>query len=141
MGIFKRWLREHAASASHDEGSVTVELAMWTPAVLIGFATIADIAFIYNGQALATQVLEDANRKLSVGQLATEQAAMDYIETRLAGTSPNAVANTDVHAGVVTSTVLLPIPDLAAVGWFISWIAPVEMEVKSQQYVELVGRF
>ena len=101
---------------------MTLEAVLWVPAFLAFFAILADVAFMFNGQAMAQRVIQDANRNASSGYLRTRQAVENDILMRVRDFSPNAQVVTDYGPDYVRSTVQLPASDLVPVGLFTAFV-------------------
>ncbi len=119
-----------------SDGNATIEFVIWFPFIMLLFLMMVDIGFVFNSRAMATKVVQDANRSFSIGTLATPGATAAFIKQRLATLAPNAVAQTTVDDGVATSSVTVPLSDLDVTGTF-SGLGSLAMIIRSQQYVEV----
>lgn len=117
------------------DGSATIEAVLWLPLFFAAFGLMTDAAMVFNGHSRVTRVIQDANRNLSVGRLNDEAETETYIETALAGLSPNANATTTITAGVATTIVTVPARDLEILGMF-SALNNLNLTITSQQYIE-----
>ena len=98
-----------------------VEAVLWLPIFLVIFGLMVDSALVFHGQAKVLRVVQDANRNMSIGRLATDDDVENYITARLAvfGITPStATAETDATTGIVTTTVVVPARQLQALGYF-----------------------
>lgn len=113
-----------------QSGALTVEAVLWVPVYLFLFVFIADVSLIFHGQAKATRIAYDGNRMASVGSLETETATSDAIRGRIHNFSPRATVNTTFGFDNITTTVVMPAGDLAAIG-LISRIVDLDVTVSS----------
>ncbi len=118
-----------------EDGAVTVEAALWLPFFVIAVTVVADAALIFYGQARTLQIAQDANRAYSTGNLASTDAAAEYIKVRLGDISPNAEAQMTWNDGLVTTVVTVPTEDLAAVG-MLTTLTSIDMRVTAQMVKE-----
>jgi len=123
------------AFGRENEGSATIESVLWLPLFLAAFALMTDVAMIFNGHSRVLRVVQDANRNLSVGRLDTESETEEYIVAALGTLSPNLTADTEIVAGVATSTAIVPASDLQILGMF-SAITSLNISVTSQHFIE-----
>ena len=66
-----------------ERGVITVEFVIWIPVFLIIMAFMADGCVLYLVQADMWNVARDTARRMTTGQLATDQAAHDYAASQL----------------------------------------------------------
>lgn len=99
-----------------EEGTATVEFVLWLPVIAFLFGLIADTAMIFGGQAQVLRVVQDANRAMSIGLVRNVDDTQSMIRAGIVGIAPNASVATTVHAGVIRSTVSIPVTDLTATG-------------------------
>lgn len=99
-----------------EEGTSSVEAVIWMPVFILLIAVVADTSAIFGRQAEALRVVQDANRSLSLGRFLTVGETEKYIEGQIAAISPNATVETVVNAGIITSTVTLPVSDIGITG-------------------------
>lgn len=126
--LFSRFKRE--------DGAVTVEAVLWIPFFVGCLMLLADAALVFYGQARALNVVQEANRGLSVGNFSTYADTETWIETALAGMSPNAEAAVTSDDGIITTVVRLPADDLAVIGFF-TWATDFDMHVVAQMVKEI----
>lgn len=129
--IIKKLLRFR----SDTKGSSTIEAVMWLPVFIGIFALMTDAAMIFNGHSRVMRIVQDANRNLSIGRLITEDETEDYIVAALSNLSPNAVADTEIIAGVATTIVTVPTSDLEIIGMFPA-LNSIDMQITSQHLIE-----
>ncbi len=119
MKVFPAFPRRLAHRFLGDErGAATIEAVIWVPVFTFLLGMIADASLMFGAKAEVLRIVQDANRSLSVGKYFTIAEAEDFVTTRIAGISPNAVVTTTVIAGVVLTTVDMPSGDLTATGFF-----------------------
>ena len=119
----------------NDNGSATIEAVLWIPIFVLFMTMVADASFLFFGQNQAYRVVQDANRSLSVGRLATEDDVETFITSALGSLAPNAVATTVINNGSVTSVVQIPATDLIAIGAF-SALVNADLTIASRHLVE-----
>lgn len=109
----------HSKRLVYDEsGSVTVESVLWVPVYLLFFGLIADVSFMFHGQAKAMRIAYDGNRQASFGLLKSETAVEDMVLTRVHAFSPQATVDTAFGTDSITTTLTMPASDLMAIGSF-----------------------
>lgn len=109
MGRLARFRRE-------EHGTATVEFVLWVPMMVLLFALVADTATIFGGKAQVLRVVQDANRALSIGRVRTVEDTQDLIIAGIFNIAPHATVVTTVDNGLISSTVMIPVTDLAATG-------------------------
>jgi len=102
--------------ARATDGAATIEAVLWLPMFVMIVALLADVSMMFHGQTKMLRIAQDANRNMSVGRLTTTGETENFVLTRMASMSPNALAATTVTAGLVTTTVSVPINDLDLFG-------------------------
>lgn len=113
-----------------QSGALTVEAVLWVPVYLFLFVFIADVSLIFHGQAKATRIAYDGNRMASVGSFETATETSDAIRGRVQLFSPQASVNTVFGTDAVTTTIVMPAADLAAIG-LVSRIVDLDVTVQS----------
>lgn len=101
---------------TEESGGATAEFVIWIPMFALVFAIVADTALIFGGQAQVLRVVQDTNRAMSIGRLRTVEEAQDMILAGIVNIAPHASVTTTVAAGLISSTVLIPVTDLTATG-------------------------
>lgn len=119
----------------NESGSATIETVLWIPVFVFFMAIVADMSFVFFGQNQAYRIVQDANRNLSIGRLNTEAEVETFITSALETMAPNAVVNTVIENGTVTSVVLLPASDLVATG-ISTVITDANLTITSRHLVE-----
>ena len=99
-----------------EDGAATVEFVLWLPVIAFLFGLVADTALIFGGQAQVLRVVQDANRAMSIGLVRTVDDTQSMILAGIVRIAPNATVETTVNAGVIRSTVFIPVTDLTATG-------------------------
>lgn len=99
-----------------EEGTSSVEAVIWMPVFILLIAVVADASAIFGRQAEALRVVQDANRSLSLGRFLTIDQTEAYVSAQIADLSPNATVETVVNAGIITTTVVLPVSDIGITG-------------------------
>ncbi|MGQ0610217.1 MAG: TadE/TadG family type IV pilus assembly protein [Paracoccaceae bacterium] len=99
-----------------ESGMASVEAVIWMPVFILLIAVVADTSAIFGRQAEALRVVQDANRSLSLGRFLTIEETETYIQSNIASISPNATVDTVIVAGIITTTVVLPISDIGITG-------------------------
>lgn len=100
---------------ARDDAAVSVDAVLWMPVFIFLFALLADVSLILGDQARVLRVVQDTNRAVSIGRIRTSEDAEQYIRDQISDLSPNAEVDTVVDdAGVIHSTVILPVSDLTA---------------------------
>lgn len=130
-----RILRKLRAFRTDEDGTASVEAVIWLPIFFFFISMVVDASFIFLGQNEATRLVQDANRRLSVGVLASSDEVEDLIEGALAKMAPSAVATSTISNGVVTTSVVIQTKDLVATNW-IAALALTQFTVGASHYIE-----
>lgn len=110
-------LKSRLRQMARDEcGSITVESVLWMPIYLLFFTLIADVSLMFHSQAQATRIVHDANRQASVGVYTTSNEMKAAVKERLDDYSPNATITSAFGPTTVSTTVSMPVSDVAAIG-------------------------
>src|SRR5690606_906562 len=99
-----------------ESGAATVEAVLWLPMFVMIVALLADVSMMFHGQSRLLRVAQDANRNLSIGRLKDEAATQAFVIAHLSNVSPHTMAATSVTAGLITTTVSVPLNDLDLFG-------------------------
>lgn len=120
-----------------EDGTATVETAIWLPVLFMVFILIVNASFVFYKQSLMMRVVQDANRAFSVGRLASKEATQNYIVSRLANLSSRSSASTQVDefTGVITSTASMPVTDMIFTGGF-NLFDQFSVKASSQHFME-----
>ena len=118
-----------------EDGAVTIEAALWLPFFVFALCLVADVSLTFYGKTRTLDVMQQANRAYSAGELTSTQQTEDYIVAALSEISPNVQAQTGLENGLVYSVVRVPSSDLSAVGLFPA-LTSFDVVLTSQMYVE-----
>jgi len=127
-----------------DRGSQTIEFVLWLPIIVSLMVIITDASILYLTQTEMWNVARDTARRLSSGQLKTENAAVIYANQQLNLYDPAYVvtATRDRTNGVVTSmtvVITVDVADAAIFGYFLTPVLGSAMEARVRmRYPSLV---
>lgn len=130
-----RKLRGAVDFARREEGSASVEFVLWLPMMVGLLALITDVSLLFYQQSYAVRVVQDANRALSLGRIASASEVQTQVNSTLVGMSPNVQVYATLADGIITTEALMPASDLDAVGWFTA-LSDVLVVVRAQHLVE-----
>lgn len=99
-----------------DRGAATIEVILWLPFLLGFFSLMVDISMIFNNQSRIMRIIQDGNRNYSIRRLTSETETQNYVLGRVASISGAATATTTNVAGLITTTVTVPLSDLDLLG-------------------------
>ncbi|MDO8279476.1 MAG: pilus assembly protein [Burkholderiaceae bacterium] len=102
-----------ARGLSDESGTATVEFVLWLPVMVLLFGLIVDTSVIFGDRSQILRVVQDVNRAVSIGHVRTSTDAEDLIRADIHNIAPNAAVETSLSNGVITSTVSIPVSDLA----------------------------
>lgn len=120
------------------DGGATVETVIWFPFFIAVFGLMVDTAMIFHGQAKVLKAIQDGNRALAAGRITTTDANIAFITTALADigiTVDPALMQSNIVAGVVTTSVVVPTGQLQLMGYFKA-IEGITIGVSSDQIIE-----
>lgn len=118
-----------------EDGAVTVEFVLWLPLILAVMGFIADASLAFGSRSTIMRVLQDTNRAVSVGKITDLTEAEAQLTAAIAGIAPNAIVETTVDQGVITSVVTVPIRDLTSIG-IIAKLHDFDLVIASQHLSE-----
>ena len=121
--------------AKDESGSSTIEAVLWLPMFMLLLSMVADASFIFHGQAQALRIVQDGNRAFSVGRLEDAAATQAYIRSNLISLSRGARVTTTLSGGIITTTALISVDDLLAIG-SVGALTGFDITVKSQHFLE-----
>lgn len=121
--------------ARSENGSSSVEAAIWMPIYMGLILVIANTSLVFYGQSQAMRVVQDGNRALSVGRLTSEEETEAFIAERLSHLTDNPIVETILNQGIVYTTVQIPVEDLAHIG-NLNMFSEYSVSVASQMFVE-----
>lgn len=122
--------------ARRQDGAVTVEAVLWVPFFIIFFVILTDVSMIFFNQSRIVRVLQDANRNMSIGRFDTVQQTQDFIVNTLNSQSFSAEATTSITAGLISSSVTVPVADMDVFG-LIGSLAGISVTVSAQHLSEI----
>lgn len=128
VGVWRRFVRE-------DDGAATVEAVLWLPFFIMLFGLLADVSMVFYNQSRLMLIVQDANRNMSVGRLTDAEATESFVEAVGSTVSPRLTATTSVTAGLITTTVTVPMQDLDLFG-MAGVFRNVNMTVRAEQLME-----
>lgn len=102
--------------ARSECGAATIEAVLWLPMFVMIVALLADVSMMFHGQSRLLRAAQDANRNWSVQRLTSAEATESFVVNYLRDVSPNVVASTTSNAGLLTTTVSVPLNDLDLFG-------------------------
>lgn len=134
---------------SRDQtGSMTVEGVLWIPAYVFLMVMIADVCFVFYGQANALRLVQDANRAASVGHFVSDPDVLDDVERQNGITgyingilgnnnidTTKTTVNVVINDEIITTTLSIPASQLDAVGMF-DVISGATVSVRAQHFKE-----
>lgn len=119
-----------------QSGSATIETVLWLPFFAFFITFFVDVAMIFQGQARALKVIQEANRELSIGAYTSisDFEARVMADLTAMGMAPDSL-DTSIVAGVVTTRALIPTDALAVVGLFTA-LTSFQVGVGSEMMIE-----
>ena len=123
-----------------DQGSATVEAALWIPFFMLLLALIADASFLFHRQAQMLRAVQDVNRAFSTGQIASAETVRDILVAQYAPLSQQVTAESFVDtatipSGIIRTSLSIPARDVNSIG-LIASLSNLTLTVTSQQYRE-----
>lgn len=121
-----------------ENGATTIETTLWIPVYFAFFALLFDIVMMFNGQAAALRIVQEANRDYSIGTISTLSGTRSRIKSNLASINIT-VSDGDIvprqSKGVISTKVEIPAAELGSLGWFKAF-KNVTIEVTAEQTIE-----
>ena len=104
-----------------QRGSETVQFVVWLPLIAFVLITVTDASFLYLNHTEMTNVARDTARRLTTGNLLTEDEAKAYAYGELAQYAYNyeVLVNRDPDAAM-TVVVSVPVVDVTVFGFFLT---------------------
>ncbi|WP_347310656.1 TadE/TadG family type IV pilus assembly protein [Defluviimonas sp. SAOS-178_SWC] len=99
-----------------EDGAATVEAVLWLPMYVMLIALLADVSMMFHGQSRLLRIAQDANRNMSIGRLTSTTETENFVLARANELSPHSLAATSLTAGMITTTVSVPLVDLDLFG-------------------------
>lgn len=121
--------------ASDEAGSSTVEAVMWLPLFFFITVFVLDASMMFNTQSRALRIVQDTNRALAVGQIASPEEAEQILQTRMASISPSATVNAEIVGNIAETSVAMPIGDISMFHAFDRFTS-FQVTASSQQLIE-----
>lgn len=114
MRCFRVFRRRAGRFAKEQEGSVTMEAALWFPVILAMMIFVADAAMIMMNQTRISRIVQDGNRAFAVGLIRTCPDLVTWLETNARTIAPSATAVCDTSSilGVSIARVNVPTNEL-----------------------------
>jgi Flp pilus assembly protein TadG len=113
MKINLKAFRSVTRRLSDDSGSATVEVVIWLPVIMLLFCLIVDTSVVFGDRSQILRVVQDVNRAVSIGHVRTLDDAEALIRADINNIAPNASVETTLSNGIISSTVTIPVSDLA----------------------------
>lgn len=107
---FRRWA---VTFLKEEEASLTIELVMWLPVLLVSFQFLADVSIAMMAQQDFHLVARDASRMVALGQR-TPAEAEGYMKERLAEYD-GVKATVSIANNMVTSTLIVPAESVTSI--------------------------
>lgn len=133
--INKGFVKQARAFGAREDGAATIEAVLWVPAFVMLLCLVTDASLVFFSQNQAYRTVQDANRNLSVGRLATETDVEIFVESRLENFAPSAQAKASMDTGMISTFVTFPASDVVATGVFTAVFNPV-LTVGAQHFIE-----
>lgn len=130
-----KFLRRSKKFRTNESGSAPIEAVLWFPMFVLLLVMVADVSFVFFGQAQAMRILQDGNRAFSVGRITSESDTEVFVVSALASLTPNPTVTTSLSQGVITTIAEIPVSDLAKIGGF-SFLSGYNIIVKSEHFLE-----
>lgn len=110
-------LKRLRALLRNQEGSTTVEFALWLPIFFAIFGVATDAALLMHKQTQMIDLARSTSRQVSLG-LSSEAEAETFALNRLASASGAVQVTSD--AGYVTAAIQVPFSDVVIFSWLLS---------------------
>lgn len=130
---FSRLRRRFAAD---QQGAVTVEAVLWMPFFLILMFGIAEVAFVFYGQARALEIAQEASRSYSIGRLTSIDATETWVKNALSRFSDETEAFVTVNDMTVTTRITIPAKDLGGNLGIFTMFQDFRIQVSTEQVLE-----
>ncbi len=135
--IFTRAFRHIRQFRKCNHGGVTVEAAIWLPFWILFMFGIGEVAFLFNGQAVALDTTQRVLRSYTVGDIKSEAEVTESLKAALAHISEKATVKFFMADGVATAAVTLPARDLTGGFGIFSALTRFDVTVITQQTREV----
>lgn len=121
--------------AKSETGSSTLEALIWIPIFVFLLSMIADFSFVFYGKANTLRLVQDSNRALSVGQVATTADVEELVRKGMADIADAVEVSTTVDQGIIKTVVSLPATAFTSVH-AVPGLSLINVEIMSQQFLE-----
>jgi Flp pilus assembly protein TadG len=118
-----------------ESGSSTLEALIWVPIIVYLMTMIADFSFVFYGKAQALRLVQDSNRALSVGHVATTDEVEKLVRTGMSHVSEQLSVTTTVTSGIIKTVLTLPASSFTSVG-AVPGLSNVDVTIASQHFLE-----
>lgn len=130
-------VRQIAAQARDEEGSATIEAVLWMPILLFLFMLAANACLAFFAHSQMMRVLQDVNRSMSVGRIASASEAEQTVRDMLPDYADELTVETTVSNGIIETVASLPVSAVITFHSLDGWIGSTAITVRSYQYAEL----
>ena len=117
-----------------EDGAATIEALLWLPMFFYILALSVDVTMVFHGYSRVIRVVEDVNRGLSVGRIASIDEGISKIKSNLSNYA-NVTANIAIVDGIVVTNVDVPVASMVVLG-AVTMMMDKNIAIKTQQYVE-----
>lgn len=118
-----------------EDGSSSIEAVIWLPLFFFLIIFVLDASMMFNAQSRALRVVQDTNRALAVGQIASAAEAETILRERMAAIAPSAVVHATITGNIAMTSVAMPIGEISMFDTF-ERFASFEVTASSQQLIE-----
>lgn len=95
-----------------EDGSFSIEAALWLPIFTLVTALLIDISSLYHDKAAILSVVREANRAYATGSFTTESQVVTHVTDTVRHLSPNATVSATFDGAYLTTQVSVPSRDL-----------------------------
>ena len=122
--------------AANENGSFTIEAAIWTPifAILMAFST--NISMIFFNEAQVLRTVQNVARAHSLGRYKDDDAAETDLQNQLAYLNADFVAEASITGNLVRASVSVPAIDLMPVNFMRDPFKNFDLTISAQHFVE-----
>ena len=114
-----------AAFVRDERGSYTIEFCLWIPVFLFFLAATIDASMLYLTHNAMWNAARDTARRVTTGELPTEQSAKDYLATQVTvyrdEMNPPRVVKNDEEVTVSVSVPIREVSPFGIFGWTNYW--------------------
>jgi hypothetical protein len=120
-----------------EGGSQTIEAVIWTPIFVIMLAITVNVSQVFFHQSQILRVVQDTNRAVSLGTLATELEAEAHVTDTLSYMSDIVIVDAVILDGFVTTTVSIPAAELMPMNIFKDTYSSINVTVVATHLMEI----